>query len=297
MQEIIFLRDLATVLLAAAIFAWILQRIGFSAVVGYLLAGVVIGPYSPIVQLVSDLDHIQILAQIGLVFLMFGIGLGLSFARLQRMGLSIFAAVLISSIFLFNLCRLFGVTMGWNSFQTFFLAGTLMISSSAIIVKILDELNITHQRAGQLALGITVLEDIVAVVMLTFFLSMLKVGAAATETESPSFWATLGALGAFVVFLLIVSMLAIPRILNWLSKDSASELKVLTVTALVLFGSFAAVRAGYSTALGAFLLGAVIAGTRHKDEVENSFTALQSIFGAIFFVAVGMMFEADPSPN
>ncbi|HEX7859926.1 MAG TPA: cation:proton antiporter [Verrucomicrobiae bacterium] len=292
MQEIIFLRDLATALLAAAIFAWILQRAGFSSVVGYLLAGVAIGPFSPIVQLVSDLDHIQTLAQIGLVFLMFGIGLGLSFARLQRMGVSIFFAVIISSIFLFNLCRLFGVAMGWNSFQTFFLAGTLMISSSAIIVKILDELNVTHQRAGQLALGVTVLEDIVAVVMLTLFLSMLKVGgAAAANTEGPSFWGTLGALGAFVVFLLVISMLALPRILNWLSKDSAGELKTLTVTALVLFGAFAAVRAGYSTALGAFLLGAVIAGTRHKDEIEKSFAALQNIFGAIFFVAVGMMFD------
>ena len=290
MQEIIFLRDLATALLAAAIFAWILQRVGFSSVVGYLLAGVAIGPFSPIVQLVQDLDHIQILAQIGLVFLMFGIGLGLSFARLQRMGLSIFAAVLISSIFLFNLCRLFGVTMGWNGFQTFFLAGTLMISSSAIIVKILDELNITHQRAGQLALGITVLEDVVAVVMLTLFLSMLKVGGNASA-EGASFWPTLGGLGSFVVFLLVISMLAIPRILNWLSKDGASELKTLTVTALVLFAAFIGVRAGYSTALGAFLLGAVIAGTRHKDEIEKSFAALQNIFGAIFFVAVGMMFD------
>ncbi|HVK58274.1 MAG TPA: cation:proton antiporter, partial [Candidatus Kapabacteria bacterium] len=225
MQEIIFLRDLATALLAAAIFAWILQRLGFSAVVGYLLAGVAIGPYSPVVQLISDLNHINILAQIGLVFLMFGIGLGLSFARLQRMGLSIFFAVIISSIFLFNLCRIFGVTMGWNSFQTFFLAGTLMISSSAIIIKILDELNITHQRAGQLALGMTVLEDIVAVVMLTLFLSMLKVGTGGTASGDPSFWSTLGALGAFVVFLLVIAMLAIPRILNWLSDDTASELK------------------------------------------------------------------------
>ena len=287
--EIIFLRDLATALLAAAVFAWILQRLGFSAVVGYLLAGVAIGPYSPVVQLVSDLDHIQILAQVGLVFLMFGIGLGLSFARLQRMGFSIFAAVIISSIFLFNLCRLFGVTMGWNSFQTFFLAGTLMISSSAIIVKILDELNITHQRAGQLAMGVTVIEDIVAVVMLTLFLSMLKVAGGSAAGNS-SFWPTLGALGAFVVFLLVISVLAIPRILNWLSA-AGPELKTLTVTAIVLFGAFAAVRAGYSTALGAFLLDAVIAGTRHKDEIEKSFASLQNIFGAIFFVAVGMMFD------
>ena len=113
MQETIFVRDLALVLLVAAISGWLLQRLGLSAVVGYLLGGIAIGPFSPGLQLVSDLNHIQLLAQIGLVFLMFAIGLGLSLARLQRMGLSIVAAVAISSILLFNLCRLFGAVLGY----------------------------------------------------------------------------------------------------------------------------------------------------------------------------------------
>lgn len=287
MQETIFVRDLAVVLLAAAVSGWLLQRIGLSAVVGYLLAGIAIGPFSPVLQLVSDLNHIQLLAQMGLVFLMFSIGLGLSMARLQRMGFSILVAVGISSILLFNLCRLFGVAMGWDGFQTLFLAGTLMISSSAIIIKILDELNFTHQRAGQLAIGITVLEDIVAVVVLTLFLSVSKAG----QGQAASFWSTLGLLGTFVVLLVVVSVLVVPRILRLLSKDSSSELRITALAGLVLLASVWAVMSGYSMAMGAFVLGVVIAGTRYKDEVQRSFEAIHNIFGAVFFVAVGMMFD------
>jgi CPA2 family monovalent cation:H+ antiporter-2 len=286
MQEVIFVRDLAVVLLVAAASGWLLQRVGLSAVVGYLLAGMAIGPFSPAIQLVSNLDHIHLLAQMGLVFLMFAIGLGLSLARLQRMGISIVAAVAISSLLLFNLCRLFGAAMGWNGFQTLFLAGTLMISSSAIIIRVLDELNITHQRAGQLAMGITVLEDIVAVVMLTLFLSTIKVGGG-----TASFWGTLGLLGTFVVLLVVVSVLAVPRVLKLLSRDSGPELRITAVAGLVLLTATWAVQAGYSMAMGAFVLGVVVAGTRYKDEVERAFEAVHNIFGAVFFVAVGMMFD------
>lgn len=287
MQETIFVRDLAVVLLVAAASGWLLQRLGLSAVVGYLVGGIVIGPFSPGLQLVSDENHIQLLAQMGLVFLMFAIGLGLSMARLQRMGLSIVAAVAISSILLFNLCRLFGAAMGWDGFQTLFLAGTLMISSSAIIIKVLDELNVTHQRAGQLAIGITVLEDIVAVVMLTLFLSLVQVG----DGPARPLWSTLGLLGAFVAFLVVVSVLAVPRMLKLLSRDAGPELRITAVAGLVLLAAFWAVHAGYSMALGAFVLGVVIAGTRFKDEVEKAFEAMHNTFGAVFFVAVGMMFD------
>jgi hypothetical protein len=188
MQDSIFVRDVAVVLIAASVSGWLAQRIGLSAVVGYLLAGILTGPYSPALKVVSNIDHIQLLSQIGLVFLMFAIGLGLSFARLQRLGLSVVTAVIISSIFIFNVCRWFGLIMNWTPIEILFLAGTVMISSSAIIIKALDELNMAHQRSGQLAMGITVLEDIVSVVMLTLFISLMRAGA----PEAPPLNVTLG---------------------------------------------------------------------------------------------------------
>lgn len=284
MQESIFVRDLAIVLIAATVAGWAVQRAGLSAVVGYLLAGIAIGPFSPVVKVVSNIGNIQLLAQMGLVFLMFAIGLGLSLARLQRMGVSIVVAVVISSILIFNVCRWFGSLMDWRPIEILFLAGTLMISSSAIIIKVLDELNITHQRAGQLALGITVLEDIVSVVMLTLFISAGAAGSAPLGS-------TLGTLAAFVVLLAVIAMLAVPRILKMLSRDASPELRVIAVTGLVLGAAIWALEAGYSLALGAFVLGVVVAGTRYKDEMEGAFAALHTIFGAVFFVAVGMLFD------
>jgi CPA2 family monovalent cation:H+ antiporter-2 len=286
MQESNFVRDVGVVLLVAVAAGRAMQWAGLSSVVGYLLAGMLVGPFSPAASLVSNSEHIQLLAQIGLVFLMFSVGLGLSLARLQRMGVSILVAVAISSILLFNICRLFGFAMGWDRFQILFLAGTVMISSSAIIIKVLDGLNITHQRAGQLALGMTVLEDIVAVVMLTIFVSMIKVGA-----ERTTFGGTLGTVAAFVLFAVVVAMLVLPRILGMLSEDGHGELRVVAVTGLVLLAAVWALESGYSLALGAFVLGVVVAGTRYKDELANAFEALHTIFGAIFFVAVGMMFD------
>lgn len=287
MQETTFVADLAVVLLAAAVSGWALQRLGLSSVVGYLLAGILIGPYSPGLKLVSNFDHVQLLAQIGLVFLMFAIGLGLSLARLQRMGFSLLVAVAISSILLFNLCRVFGSAMGWNGFQTLFLAGTLMISSSAIIIKVLDETNIAHQRAGQLALGITVLEDVVAIVLLALFLSLMKV----EGSSSRSMWGTLGMVSAFVALLVVAAVLIVPRFLKLLNSDPAPELRLTAVAGVVLLASAWAAYSGYSVALGAFILGLVLAGTRHKEEIHRSFEALHDVFGALFFVSVGMMFD------
>lgn len=289
MQESTFVGDLAAVLLAATVAGWALQRLGLSSVVGYLVAGILIGPYSPVFTLVSNFDNIQLLSQIGLVFLMFAIGLGLSLVRIQRLGFSLLAAVAISSLLLFNLCRVFGSAMGWDGFQTLFLAGTLMISSSAIIIKVLDETNIAHQRAGQLALGITVLEDVVSIVLLTFFLSMVKVEGSPTH----SVWGTLGLLGAFVALLVVASVLLVPRFLKLLGSgsDSSQELRLTAVAGVVLLGAAWAASSGYSMALGAFILGVVLAGTRFKEEVQRSFEAMHNVFGAVFFVSVGMLFD------
>ncbi|MFN7141925.1 MAG: cation:proton antiporter, partial [Limisphaerales bacterium] len=193
----------------------------------------------------------------------------------------------IAAILIFNICRLFGFSLGWSTTQSMFLAGMLMVSSSAIISKVLDEQNAAHHRSGQLALGVTVLEDIVAVLMLTLLASAVQVGRAETE----SLWMTIGSLSAFIVFLIFLSLLLVPRLLKKLTVQGTAELRGVVVTGLVLIAAYMAVRAGYSLALGAFILGVIIAGTRHKDEVERSFDGLRNIFGAVFFVSIGMLFD------
>lgn len=287
MSAVDFIRDLAVVMGVAGVVGWICQRFGLSLVVGYLVAGAIVGPHTPPVQLVTDLDRIQVLSQLGLIFLIFSIGLDLSFQRLRRLGAGVVLATVIGAILVYHGCRLFGTVAGWTHIQSLFLAGILMVSSSAIIGKVLQELNTTHRREGQLALGVTVLEDGVAVVMLTLLSTLIQFSGEA----SPPLAQIVGAMSAFVVLLVLAALIFVPRLLLRLTQAGRPEVRTILVIGLLLFLAWLAQRAGYSLALGAFLLGVVVASTPQKLEIERVFEGLRDMFGAVFFVAMGMLVD------
>src|ERR1043165_8718913 len=195
MDGIHFIQDLAVVLVVAGVVGWCCQRAGMSVIVGFLVAGMVVGPYTPPFALVTETERIETLSQVGLVFLMFSIGLGLSLRKLRRLGLSLMIATFSGAIVMYYLSRMLALSLGWSAREGLFLAGMLMVSSSAIISKILHETGATHERSGQLAMGISVLEDVVAVVMLTLLNSMVQIGRSGDAQVSE----TLLKLGAFVV--------------------------------------------------------------------------------------------------
>ena len=214
MHGIQFIQDLAVILVVAGVVGWICQRLGLSVIVGFLAAGMVVGPYTPPFTLVSDVGRIQTLAQIGLVFLMFSIGLRLSVRKLRRMGLGLMVATCAGALIMYYLARLLGAALGWSSTESLFLAGMLMVSSSAIISKILQETGENHERSGQLAMGISVLEDVVAIVMLTLLSSMAQYGGGG---PTASLGHTLGMLGAFVALAGIGGLLLVPWLLRRMS--------------------------------------------------------------------------------
>lgn len=288
MHGIEFIQDLAVILVIAGVVGWLCQRIGLSAIVGFLVAGMLVGPFTPHVTLVSDVPRIQTLAQIGLVFLMFSIGLRLSVRKLQRLGLSLMVATAVSAIVMYYLSRVLGITMGWNSREALFLAGMLMVSSSAIIAKILQETGSNHEHSGQLAMGISVLEDVVAVVMLTLLNSLVHMGHGARAQVGE----TLLLLGAFVVLAGIAGLLLVPWLLKRMSIAVDEELQTLGIAALLFGLAVIADAAGYSLALGAFLLGTIVAETLHRHQVERTFEGMRDIFSAVFFVAIGMQINA-----
>jgi monovalent cation:H+ antiporter-2, CPA2 family len=281
-----FIQDLAVVMLVAGLAGWLFQRAGLSVIVGYLVAGMVIGPHS-LFPLVEESQSIQILSQMGLVFLMFAIGLGLSVRRLRRLGTSIVVATILSALLVFNGWRLVGLAIGWSEVESLFLAGMLTVSSSAIIGKVLQELGFTHQKSGQMALGVTVLEDMVAIIVLTFLISYAAIG----EVRGAPIFQALGLFGAFVIFLGVTGLLLVPRFLRVISRTASAELQTLLVASLLFLLALLAHQAGYSLALGAFLLGAIVAETPQKGNVERSFEGLRHLFATVFFVAIGMMID------
>lgn len=279
-----FVQDLAIVMLVAGLVGWVCHRVGLSAVVGYLAAGMVIGPYTPPFSLVSSVARIETLAQVGLVFLMFSIGMKLSLRKLRRLGLSLIVATVVGAFLVYSIARAVGAGLGWPPVQTVFLAAMLMVSSSAIISKVLQDLGVTHEKAGQLAMGVSVLEDIVAVVMLAILNSLISASGAQGAMGE-----TLGLLGGFVVLAGVAGLLVVPWLLKKLTITADDELMTIVTTGLLFMLAILAQRAGFSLALGAFLLGAIVAETPHRTQVDRAFEGMRDVFSAVFFVAIGMM--------
>jgi monovalent cation:H+ antiporter-2, CPA2 family len=287
MHGILFIQDLAVILAVAGIVGWACRRAGISVVVGYLAAGILVGPGMPYIALVSDAGRIETLAQVGLVFLMFSIGLRLSLRKLRRLGLPLLAAAFAGAIAMYYLSRLLAAALGWNATEGLFLAGMLMISSSAIIGKILHETGLNHERSGQLAIGVSILEDVVAVVMLALLESVVQLGGAGARHVS-EVGSTLLHLGAFVAMIGLAGLILVPWLLKRMSISMDEELQTLGLAALLFGLAILAQRAGYSLALGAFLLGIIVAETPHRHQVERTFEGMRDVFSAVFFVAVGM---------
>jgi len=287
------LQDLAIVMLVAGIAGWICQRIGLSAVVGFLLAGIIIGPSTPPFALISDLERIHTLSQLGLVFLMFSIGMGLSLRRFQQMGAPMVLATALGALLVLVAGRTAGLLIGWTPTQSLFLAALLMTSSSAIINKVLHEIGATHEPASRRAMVITVVEDVFAVVMLT----VLTTIAAGSTRGGTSVAETIGWIVLFVTVLVIVGLLIVPRLLEKLARTADVDLQTIVVVGMLLATALLAVRAGYSLALGAFLLGVIVAVTPQRPQIERYLQGLRDIFTAVFFVSIGMLIDVNVIAN
>lgn len=287
MSGIDFIQDLGLVMLVAAAAAWLCQRIGLPVVIGYIAAGVVIGPHTPLFAMIADPERIQSLAQIGLVFLIFSIGQGIKLQRLKKVGLPLVLATLIIAVMVLVGCRLLAVALGWPSQYGLVLGGMLMVSSTAVLGKSLLEAKATHSHFGQTALTVTALDDLVAVVMLTVLTSMIQVG----QADSLAVFGTVVRLKAVIIAMAIGALLLVPSLLKRLGSGVSSEVRSLVIVSLLIAMALLSAKAGFSAALGAFLLGTIVSSTGRSQQVERSLGGLCEVFAPVFFVAMGMLFD------
>jgi len=286
-----FIQDLAVIMIAAAGAGLICKKVGLSPIVGYLIAGIAVGPFTPPYSFVTDIGRVHVLAQLGLVFVMFGIGLGFSLRRLRQLGFGVLVTTALGAFLVFTLARGVGVALGLQRDASVFFAAMLLVSSSAVIGKVLGDAGRSHERSSQLALGVTLSEDIVAIVMLTLLGSYVRFGSETAATDDLGLLPTLGLFGGFVLVLATIGLLVVPRVLQRLSREATAELETIFVAGLLFGLALIVVRAGYSLALGSFLLGAIIGETPQRAHVSRAFSGLQDMFGAIFFVAIGMTID------
>jgi CPA2 family monovalent cation:H+ antiporter-2 len=280
-----FIQDLAVVMAIAGVVTVLFHRLKQPVVLGYIAAGLIIGPYTPPFQLIHDEQTIQTLGELGVVFLMFSLGLEFSLRKLFRVGATAIVAALSEIVLMLWLGYEIGSAFGWSPMDSLFLGAILAVSSTTIIVKALSDLGLKRERFAQLVFGILIVEDVLAIAML-----VLLTGIAQTGQLSPGIaFITLGKLLLFMTVSLVVGILIVPRALNYVARSNSDEMLLVSVLGFCFGFCLLVVKLDYSIALGAFMIGAIMAESRHLQRIEHLIAPLRDAFSAIFFVTIGLM--------
>ncbi len=282
-----FIQDLATIMVIAAAVTVVFHRFKQPVVLGYIVAGVIIGPYTPPFELIHDPETIRTLGELGVVFLMFSLGLEFSLRKLARVGPTAFVAALAEIILMVWVGYEIGRFFAWSTMDSLFLGAILAISSTTIIVKALAELRLKKERFAQLIFGILIVEDVLAVSIMALLSGIAVSGSVVPRQVA----ATVGGLALFMVVSLVVGILVVPRLLAYVGRFRSHEMLLVTVLGLCFGFCLIVVKLEYSIALGAFLIGAVIAESRQLHTIERLIEPIRDMFSAIFFVTVGLMLD------
>lgn len=287
MAETTFLRDLAVVMTVSAVVTVLFHLLRQPVVLGYLVAGIIIGPHTPPFSFVTDLHSIHTLAELGIVLLLFSLGLEFDLRKLRQVGAVAVVAATLEIFFMLWLGYSAGRLFGWGQMDSLFLGALLSISSTTIIVQVLMETGQLRERFAQIILGILVVEDIAAIIILVVLSGLAHAGAITLLDVS---WALLR-VGMFMVTALLVGILCIPRALSFVAKFQRSEMLTVTVLGLAFGLAVLGMHMGFSVALGAFLMGAIIAESKEAHAIVERIEPIRQMFTAIFFVATGMLLE------
>jgi CPA2 family monovalent cation:H+ antiporter-2 len=287
MVEATFLRDLAVVMTVSAVVTVIFHLLRQPAVLGYLVAGVIVGPHTPPFSFVTDLHSIHTLAELGIVLLLFALGLEFDLRKLRRVGASALLAGSLELAFMFWLGYSVGQLFDWRQMDSLFLGALLAISSTTIIVQVLLETGQLREQFAQVILGILVVEDIAAIVILAVLSGFAHAGAITTLDVG---WA-LVRVAMFMATALLVGVLLVPRFIAFVAGFQRSEMLTITVLGLAFGLAVLGVQFGFSVALGAFLMGAIMAEAEETHVIVERIEPIREMFTAVFFVATGMMLE------
>jgi len=282
-----FLQDLAVVMIVAGLVTVIFHRFKQPVVLGYIIAGVIIGPHTPPFPLIKDEEAIKTLSELGVILLMFSLGLEFSLRKLRQVGGTAFIAAFLEILLMVWVGYEIGRLFGWSAMDSMFLGAMLSISSTTIIVKALAELGKTRERFAQLIFGVLIIEDILAIVMIALLSGIAMTGSLSVGEIGM----TTGKLGIFLVAALVLGLLTVPRLLGYVASFKSNEMLLVTVLGLCFGFSLLAVKLGYSVALGAFIIGAVIAEAREIHRIEILTEPVRDMFSAVFFVAIGLLID------
>ena len=279
--------DLALILICAGIMTLLFKSLKQPIVLGYIVAGFLASPNMPYMPSVSDMHGIHLWSDIGVVFLLFALGLEFSFKKILKMGAAPIIAAIAIILGMMYVGSLTGNLFGWSDMDCIYLGGMLAMSSTTIIFKAFDDMGLRHERFAGLVLSVLIIEDILAIVLMV----MLSTLAVSKEFEGSQMLTSILQLGFFLILWFAIGIYLIPLFLKK-AKPLLNE-ETLLITALALcFGMVVFASAvGFSAAFGAFVMGSILAETTEAKQIEHLVAPVKNLFGAVFFVSVGMMVD------
>lgn len=281
------IRDLALILIAGAITTLIFRKIKQPLVLGYIIAGFLVGPHFNYLPTVADNQNIKILAEIGVIFLLFSLGLEFSFKKLMRVGGAASITALVEITFITCAGYYTGYLMGWSTMDSLFLGGMLASSSTTIIIRAFDELGIKTKQYARIVFGVLVVEDIVVILLMV----LLSTIAVTQQFEGGEIVFTILKLLFFLILWFLAGIFLLPTLLKKAKGLLDEETLLILSIGLCLGMVVLATQVGFSAELGAFIMGSIMAETTTAEKVEHITKPVKDLFGAVFFVSVGMMID------
>lgn len=279
--------DLTIMLGIASLVTLIFQRIQQPVVLGYLVAGIIIGPYTPPHILITSIAEVKVLSELGVIFLMFSLGLDFSFQKLSRVGFSASITGVIEVLMMVSIGYLAGVILQWPFHDRLFLGAALAISSTTIIIKALDELRLKSKRFAEYIFGILVIEDLLAIILLVALSTIVTTKNIFSIDMLSSILKLIFTVGSWF----LVGYFVVPSFLQRISHFVNQETLTIVSIALCLLLVTIAAYFHYSTALGAFIMGSILAETPLINRIEHLIRPIRDIFAAVFFISVGMLID------
>lgn len=288
MQEIpALISDLATILVLAAITTLLCKKINLPSVLGYILAGFLVGPVVDFIPTIHDMANIEVWSDIGVIFLMFGLGLEFSLHKMAEVGVPGFLSAGIQALGMGIVGFFLGILLGWGTMNSVFLGVMLAMSSTMITMKSIEDMGLKEEKFSDLAMGTLVIEDIIAI----FAMVILSTIAVSQSISGLALAERLGILLLYLALWLILGIYLVPTLMKKLVGLMNDEVLLIFSLALCFLMALLAEEIGLSTELGAFLAGSLLAGTVHAERVEHLITPCKNLFGAVFFVSVGFMVQ------
>ena len=281
------IQDLALILVTAGIVTLLFKKLKQPLVLGYIMAGFIVSPNLKFTMSVVDNSNIKVWADIGVMFLLFALGLDFSFKKILKMGIAPVIAALTVIFSMMTIGITIGNAFGWSSMNGLFLAGMLAMSSTTIIYKAFDDLGLRQQQFSSLVMSVLILEDVLAIVMMVVLTTIAKGGSGDGEQMLSS----LLSIVFFLVLWFVVGLFFIPIFLRKVRALINDEVLLIVALALCCGMAVCASWAGFSSAFGSFVMGSILAETIEAKKIEKLIEPVKNLFGAIFFVSVGMLVD------